>query len=408
MPARRVIFVNRFYWPDSPATAQLLTDLAEGLAAQSIPVIVATTGSAPLLEAETQRGVAIARLSERRARHASLWQRARDFLRFRRALRTWLKANLQRGDVLVCLTDPPLIGALAARVAQRKGARVIHWIQDIFPEIAVDVLGLPLLNCLRGSRDAAWRSASLCITPGEAMRDFVIARGISATHTAVIPNWAPAGLAPAAHEAVAIWKCKHGLAEKFIVMYSGNLGRAHDFTWFAPLAKAFREDPRVAFVFVGGGPRLAEVKNAAAEAGLANVHYFPSAPRQDLAAVLSAADVHLVSIRAGCENLVFPSKLAGIAAVGRPAIVIGPANCEPARAVVSGGWGQGFSPADIDAMTQTLRGWMDNASERQSLQENALASSAQNRFELALSAWKRILTDDGDSSRAVNGSLVAS
>jgi hypothetical protein len=51
---------------------------------------------------------------------------------------------------------------------------------------------------------------------------------------------------------------------------------------------------------------------------------------------------------------------------------------------------------------------MDNASERQSLQENALASSAQNRFELALSAWKRILTDDGDSSRAVNGSLVAS
>ena len=408
MPARRVIFINRFYWPDAPATAQLLTDLAEALAAQSITVIVATTGSSDLPLTETQRGVAITRLSQRRAHQASLWQRAGDFLRFRRALQIWLEANLEREDAVVCLTDPPLIGSLAASIANRKGARVIHWVQDIFPEIAVNVFGLPVLNFFRGSRDAAWRRAGVCVTPGETMRDFVIARGVSPTRTAVIPNWAPIGLAPAAPEAVVLWKAKHSLAEKMVVMYSGNLGRAHDFTWVAPLAKSFREDPRVAFVFVGGGPRLTSVQNAVNEAGLANVHFIPSASRSDLSVVLSAGDAHLVSIRAGCENLVFPSKLAGIAAVGKPAIVIGPAHCEPARVVVAGRWGQGFIPGDVAGMTQTLRAWMDNASELHRLQVNALAASAPNRFELALSAWERILTNDGDSSFAVNGSYAAS
>jgi len=408
MGARRVIFVNRFYWPDVPATAQLLTDLAEALAAKSIAVTVITTGTPDTPAAESHRGVAIARLSQRKAHQASLWQRTRHFNRFRCAVRRWLEANLQADDIVVCLTDPPMIATAVAKVATRKGARVIHWIQDVFPEIAANVFGVSLLNVLRGPRDRAWRAANLCVTPGDAMREFVVQRGVAASRVLAIPNWAPAGLAPASKDTVAEWKAKHGLTDRFVVMYSGNLGRAHDFAWAAPLAARFRGDPRFAFVFVGTGPRLPEVQKAVREAGLSNVYYFSSAPRSDLATVLSAGDVHLVSIRQGCENLVFPSKLAGISAVGRPAIVIGPAHNEPARIVQTGDWGRGFAPSDIDGMSQILRHWSQNFVELERLDAKALTASTQSRFELALSAWERILTSDGDSPHAVKTSLAAS
>jgi len=141
---------------------------------------------------------------------------------------------------------------------------------------------------------------------------------------------------------------------------------------------------------------------------LSNVRWLASVPRTELPAVLAAGDVHLVSIRAGCENLVFPSKLAGIAAVGRPALVVGPRNSEPARLVSSGGWGEGFGPEEIGGMTATLRRLKDDPVEWQRLAANALTASARLRFDLALSAWERILIANGDSSRAVNGFLFAS
>jgi glycosyltransferase involved in cell wall biosynthesis len=191
-------------------------------------------------------------------------------------------------------------------------------------------------------------------------------------------------------------------------MYSGNLGRAHDFTWVAPLAARFRNAPQIAFVFIGMGSRLIEVQKTVGEAGLSNVHYFPSAPRSDLATVLSAGDVHFVSIRAGCENLVFPSKLAGIAVVGRPAMVIGPTNCEPARIVSSGGWGRGFTTTDIEGMDGALRSWTENPAELEQMNQKALVASTHSRFELALSAWERILNPNGGSPRAVKDFLAAS
>jgi len=401
MTSRRVIFINRFYWPDSPATAQLLTDLAEALAARSVSVIVVTTGTSKMPAAETHRGVAIVRLSQRQLYPASLWRRMRDCEQFRRGVRAWLEGNLEKEDILVSLTDPPLIGVTVTKMARRKGARMIHWVQDIFPEIAANVFGIPLLNLLRASRDQAWRGASLCVTPGEAMRDFIVARGVPQARTIAIPNWAPVGLAPVSAETVAAWKARHQLADKFVVMYSGNLGRAHDFNWCVPLAETFRNDPRIVFAFVGMGPRLATLEAAVAEAGLANVHFLPPAPRADLAALLSAGDVHVVSIRAGCETLVFPSKLAGISAVGRPTLVIGPTGSEPTRLVTTAGWGRGFSPTDITGMNALLRDWMDHRSMLHALSERALAASPQTQFNLALSAWEQILLANDDSSGAV-------
>ncbi len=396
MPSSRVIFINRFYWPEIPATAQLLTDLAEGLS-KTHQVTVITSGPDGLTTMENRHGVEIVRVSEHASGRASLMRRFAHSARFRRGAVRWLKANATESDILVCMTDPPLIGTAMARVAREKKLTLIHWVQDIFPEVAVAVFGIPLLNVFRRARDAGWQAARLCVMPGEAMRAMVITRGMDASRTLTIPNWSPVGLSPAPLAAIEVWKDSHKLAGKFVVMYSGNFGRVHDFRWFVPLAKLLGGNPRVVFVLVGHGPRLAALQKEIARARLTNVRVLPPTSREDLGVTLSAADAHLVSLRAGCENLVFPSKLAGIAAVGRPALVVGPAECDPAREVTVHDWGRGFTADHVAELASTLSTWTADATKWQTLCAHARLAAQQMQFERSLAAWERILVSHGSS-----------
>src|SRR5206468_3558862 len=90
---------------------------------------------------------------------------------------------------------------------------------------------------------------------------------------------------------------------------------------------------------IGDGAQRAELEAEAARRGLPNVSFFPTQPRAQLAETLGVGDLHLVTLRPGCERLVFPSKLYGIAAVDRPVLFIGPPDCEIARIVATNGLG---------------------------------------------------------------------
>ncbi|MES1194667.1 MAG: hypothetical protein ABUL65_02150, partial [Opitutus sp.] len=136
MDKPRLILVNRVYWPSTAATAQLLTDLAEGLAARGWPVHVLAAG-----EVSTRhQGVTIHRTSCS-DRHSGLFSRLVNYGRFRREAQRQLTALVQPGDVVVIMTDPPMLGAALTGPAVQRGASVIHWIQDIYPEIVTAHVG---------------------------------------------------------------------------------------------------------------------------------------------------------------------------------------------------------------------------------------------------------------------------
>ncbi|MDB6113137.1 MAG: putative glycosyl transferase, partial [Lacunisphaera sp.] len=160
----RVIFVNRVYWPSTAATAQLLTDLADGLAARGWPVLVIAAGTAP----GPRHGVTIHRTGEG-DQHRGLWSRTHNYRRFAREARRLLTQLVRPGDVVVPMTDPPMLGAAVTATALRAGARVVHWTQDIYPEIVSAHLGavftLPLWPW-RWRRNAAWRAAQGGVVPG--------------------------------------------------------------------------------------------------------------------------------------------------------------------------------------------------------------------------------------------------
>lgn len=391
MPEARIIFLNRVYWPSTAATAQLLTDLAEGLAARGWPVHVITTGES----SSRHNGVTIHRTGAGE-QHGGMLSRALNYRRFQGAARHQLASVARPGDIVVPMTDPPMLGAATARQALAQGARVVHWIQDIYPEIAAVHFG-PLagffLAPLKTSRNSAWRSARTCVTLGDDMRQAVASQGVPGEQIALIPNWAPRELqAPATRSAVEMCRSRWDLNGKFVVAYSGNLGRVHEFATVLKAAERLRTEPAVVFLFIGAGTRFEEISAIARTRGLENIRMLPPEPRETLAASLAAADVQLVTLLPEFSTLVYPSKLAGVLAAGRPVLFVGPPGGDIARLLQQEDCGASLAPGDAAGLAGTLTRWQGDAELMASLGSNARAAyERQFTFERALTQWEEVL-----------------
>jgi glycosyltransferase involved in cell wall biosynthesis len=352
----RVIFVNRVYWPSTEATAQLLTDLAGGLAARGWTVHVIAAGD----ETATQPGVTIHRTGTP-VHHSGLLSRTKSYRRFLAAARERLRQLAQPGDIVVAMTDPPMLGTVVAETMADRGVAVVQWIQDIYPEIAAVHFGRAagwLLGGLRRRRDRAWASSAACVTLGADMAQAVTAMGVPASRVSVLPNWAPREL-DELPPAVAVVSCRKQwkAGSRFVVAYSGNLGRVHEFATILNAAEQLQADPRIAFRFIGRGAQWANLLAAGRERGLANVELQPAVPRAELAGVLGAADAHLVTLQPAYGRLVYPSKLAGILAAGRPAVFVGPPSGDIARLLHAQECGAAFAPGAAGELAATLRQW---------------------------------------------------
>jgi hypothetical protein len=260
-----MFFVNRYFYPDESATAQLLADLAFGLAAAGAEVHVIccrqryTDEAASLPGRETIRGVSVHRLWTTRFGRDRLLGRAVDYASFYLTCAGFLLLRLRRGDLVVAKTDPPLISVIAAFAARWRRAVLVNWLQDVFPEVAsalgANPLPAPLDRLLRRLRNASLRQAAVNVVLGERMRDYVVAQGVAAGQIEVIENWADTAemrvLSPA-HSAL---RAHQGLQDRFVVGYSGNLGRAHEYQTLLGAAMLLSHDPGIVSRRAGAGAR---------------------------------------------------------------------------------------------------------------------------------------------------------
>jgi colanic acid biosynthesis glycosyl transferase WcaI len=334
-----VFFVNRFYWPETPATGQLLTDVAEALASdgQHVIVITSRSGTRNSPQEEIRRNVRIVRIRTPRCVPSSVVGKALAFAAFWSG-GTWRLLQLvRRGDIVITLTDPPLFGVVSWLIGKLKRATTMHWVQDIYPEVAIAVTGHRWLRWCAPIRNAAWRGAAACISLSEEMAGVITEAGVPSSRLFTIPNWAPRGLyAISQNDAeVAALRTEWQLKGKFVVAYSGNLGRVHDLDPVIAAAALLRDTASIVFLLVGAGAQHANLEAEVAQQRLPNVRFFPPQSRERLRLTLGVADVHLVTLRPGCERFVFPSKLYGITAIGRAVLFVGPPDCELAR-IVSG------------------------------------------------------------------------
>lgn len=352
----RIFFFNRFVAPDLSATSQLLADLAGHLAAQGMAVTLVGSrqryddAGALLPERERIDGFDVLRVGGSRFGRGALAGRALDYASYLRAARRVLDAQVSRGDCVVLMTDPPLLGAHLGLRARRRGARVVHWLQDLFPEVAEVLLG-PAVRAgsgpLRWLRDRSLRQADRCVAISGAMARRLIARGVAPERVGVIENWtdenAVQPLAADANPLRGAW----GLQGKFVVGYSGNLGRAHDWRTMLEVATGLRGRDDIRFLLIGGGRGQQALVAEARTRGLDNVLLKPYQSREQLAHSLTLPDLHWLSLHPALEGCIFPSKWYGIIAAGRPALFIGDPQGEIAQRLRAADCGAAVAPGDV-------------------------------------------------------------
>jgi colanic acid biosynthesis glycosyl transferase WcaI len=363
--SRQIVFVNRYYDPDQSATSQMLTDLAKGLAANGFDVHVVSSRqlyddpATRLVPDETLFGVRVHRVATTRFGRNRLLGRAVDYASFYVTCAIMLLKLLRRGDVLVAKTDPPLLSILAAPIAKTKRVALINWQQDVFPEVASHLGANPLPSwldkCLRQLRDASLRAAKMNVLIGGRMREYLAARGIPVSKLCVIENWADDHAIQPKPTTASTLRARLGLVDRFVVCYSGNLGRAHEFETLLGAADALKGEPAFMFLIIGSGAKMEALKRGVATRALDNFCFLPYQPRDTLDDSLAAADVHLVSLLPALEGLVVPSKLYGILAAGRPLIFIGDTDGDIGRIIERAQCGRFVRVGDSTALSDALR-----------------------------------------------------
>lgn len=369
----RIVLLNQYYLPAEAATAQLLADLGEELARAGHEVRVICGGRSypePIPigpRRELLNGVVVLRSWTTGFGRSSRLGRIADYVTFLAGAIAHVACG-PRPDLVVYLTTPPMLSLVGLALARLRRARSLYWVMDHYPELAFE-LGVLRREAWVGrllERLAGYplRRSSRVVALGETMAGRLEAAG--ATGVEVVHNWAD-GEAIRPRPALAHpLRRRWGLEQRFVVLYSGNMGLAHEFDTLLGAAELLRQDPHVLFLFIGTGPRRAAVEAAVRSRSLPNVQFRPFAERRDLAESLTAGDVHLLTLRESVAGLLVPSKIYGILAAGRPCLYVGPADGEVAEILRLGGCGVRIAVGDAAGLAQAA---LDYAADPERLEQ---------------------------------------
>jgi len=227
---------------------------------------------------------------------------------------------------------------------------------------------------------------------GTRMRDYLASRGIATQCIRISENWADERALFPISAAGSDLRRRLGLADRFVIAYSGNLGRAHDVDTLVEAAQLLREQLHIVFLMIGSGAKMRALEEQARAAGLGSFLFAPYQARDALNDSLAAGDVHLVSLLPQLEGLIVPSKVYGILAAGRPLVFIGDPEGEVSRLVRSSGAGVGVPIRDGRALAAALLRLRDQEGERE-----AMGAAARRLFETrytlsaAVDRWRELL-----------------
>jgi putative colanic acid biosynthesis glycosyltransferase WcaI len=399
----KICFFNRSYWPDQAATGQLLTELAEDLVARHGCDVTVVAGRAlhastsggthrRAVARETHNGVTILRANGTRFGTSRFAGRAANYLTYF-ASAGWAALDIGRPDVVVSLTDPPILGLAARWAARRTGARFVFLCEDIFPEVAalLEDFHNELVNrSLDRINRVLLRDADAIVALGDRMRRRLVEeKGADPSRISIIHNWADCeAITPQPKDNG--FAREHGLHDRFVLMHSGNVGLSQNLDVLVEAADRLRDKQRLTIAIVGGGSRRAALEAEVARRGLSNVRFLPYTAKERLHESFAAADAFLVALKAGIEGYIVPSKVYGILAAGRPYIAAIDPSAEPAAIVRDYGCGLLAAPGDPDALAGAIAAMHDDPAATRLMGQRARAAALQFDRRAAVANYYRL------------------
>jgi len=398
----RVFFVNRYFYPDHSATSLLLSDLAFELATDHEVFVITSrqlyeSSAGRLPEREVIQNAHVVRVPTTQFGRKTLLGRAVDYLSFYVSAWRALRKLLKQGDIIVAMTDPPLVSLVALSAAKRRGARLVNWVQDVYPEVAVQ-LDIPFIRgpvgrVLSYLRDRTFRQATANVVVGERMRTKVVSHGAPADRVQVIHNWTQDQEILPVSRSQNLVRRVWDLTDKFVVGYSGNLGRAHEYETILAAAERLRAYENIVFLFIGGGHRMKELARTVKSRDLTSTFRFlPYQDRTELKYSLTVPDLHWISLRPSLEGLIVPSKFYSILAAGRPSIAITARDGEIARLVLEHTCGIVIEPGHPGQLAEAIL-QLSNDPQSLAIMGDRARATLDSHFsrQQALKSWREVL-----------------
>lgn len=390
-----VLLINRTYPPVHGATGRMMQDLCVALEKSGWLVSVLTTGERN--DRDISQSITIYRIKQRH-NHQSF------FGFFVLWIRLFFKAfKLPRHDLVITMTDPPMVSVIGHMIAKRKKSVHIHWAQDLYPDLLRPLgASIPkfleryLLKLSRRVMNQAYRVVAI----GQCMSKRLAQTGVVPAKLIVIPNWADlevvAPLQGKPHDYAS--REVNGRAKKpeemfsntspkFRVLYAGNIGRAHPMKSVIEAAELLRDQEEIEFVFVGDPKSHERLMREKGKRGLENIKFMPYQPIELLRGVMESGDVHLVTMRSNIYGALVPCKFYSGLAVGRPTIFVGPEQTEISDVLNHYNAGVVVPPDDGKALADMIYGYRTDGEAWFAAQEGALRAAQAYHPNQSLNKW---------------------
>ena len=393
MPGK-VVIVTQHYPPDPSTTAAIMSEIAEHLARQfQVLVLSGTPGSLTRGAAPPCRPVVV-EIKNRIPAKAALIRRAAAEAAFTVRAFVALLMRSRRGDAVITVTAPFMLPYAVAAAARLRGARSALIMHDLYPDVLV-MSGLlkqtsVVASVIRGLNALMFRALDVVITIGRDTERLLLRyRGVTREKMRFIPNWAT--LARAVRPVEPGNPYRIGLATRFVVGLSGNLGFTHDPDIVFEAARLSREDPHIHFLLSGWGIGFERLRQLQSEARLENVTLVDRVADGQLEQFLSAANVWLIPYRKNVAGVSVPSRFYNLLAVGRPVILVSEPEAEAALTVTENNLGWVVRPGRADDLAKAIR--VASVSANSSMAERAVAVAGDFALDRAMAGYARLAAE---------------
>lgn len=399
---KNVVFINRSFYPDVEATGQFYAELTEFLSEKfditfvcGLSYYVKIHGFGfKLWRREKFKNVKIIRI-----RHTLFWKgnilgRFINWLTF--SFASFFVLLKLKPEMIICGTDPPLLGILCYVLKKLKNIPFIYGCNDLYPDVAI-ALGTFKKGFFTSSFDYLNKKALInslkIVALGEDMKELIANKKIERKKIYVIPSWVDTKEIFPVPKHNNLFLKKYNLKDKFVIMYSGNIGLSHNLEALIDALEIVRSKEDWIMVFVGDGVKKKEIVEKVKNDGLEHrVVFLPYQPKEFLAHSLSAADIHIVSLKGGAKGACVPSKIYGILSAGSPFISI--CDEESNSSIIAKEYRCGLhaNPEDIGDIRDRIEWAIKNKQNLKKMGERARKTAIE-KFDkdIVLKKWERFM-----------------
>ena len=396
---KKVFFINRSFYPDIEATGQFYTELCEELKDKfDITFICGLSYYIKnerfrFFKREKFKNIKIIRVKHTIFWKGNIFGRVINWITF--CFNSFLILYKIKPEILICGTDPPLLGIISYILKKLKNIKYIYSCNDLYPDIAVSLNTLKnkfLIKFFDYLNKKAFKNSLKIVSLGEDMKELIVKKGINKNKVIVITNWVDTKKIYPLNKEENIFLKKYNLNDEFILIYSGNIGLPHN---LENLIYAFEKVNKKNWkmIFIGDGVKKDEILKLTFQKNLSDkILFLPYQPKEFLIHSLNAADLHVVSLKKEAKGACVPSKIYAIIGCGKPFLSISDEDSNSSIIAKKYNCGIVADPESVEDIKDKIEWAIENKEKLKELGENArkVAISEFDK-EIVIRKWENLI-----------------